>query len=118
RDGDDIPDGEPTVLFDGFGHKESRHNLANGFTWGPDGWLYAGHGRTSPPTLALREHLLTGAFIATAVSIGFTRRGWSLKTSPTARPIPGESISTISASASFPTASIRTCFTSSRGGTT
>jgi putative membrane-bound dehydrogenase-like protein len=48
RDGDDVPDDEPTVLFDGFGHKESRHNLANGFTWGPDGWLYAGHGRTSP----------------------------------------------------------------------
>jgi putative membrane-bound dehydrogenase-like protein len=48
RNGDDIPDGEPKLLFDGFGHKESRHNLANGFTWGPDGWLYAGHGRTSP----------------------------------------------------------------------
>ena len=39
---------EPQVVFDGFGYKESRHNLANGFTWGPDGWLYAGHGRTSP----------------------------------------------------------------------
>jgi putative heme-binding domain-containing protein len=36
------------VVFDGFGYKESRHNLANGFTWGPDGWLYGGHGRTSP----------------------------------------------------------------------
>ncbi|MGE5190920.1 MAG: PVC-type heme-binding CxxCH protein [Deltaproteobacteria bacterium] len=48
RDGDDRPDDPPQVLFDGFGHKESRHNLANGFTWGPDGWLYAGHGRTSP----------------------------------------------------------------------
>lgn len=48
RDGDDKPDGKPEVLFDGFGYKESRHNLANGFTWGPDGWLYAGHGRTSP----------------------------------------------------------------------
>jgi putative membrane-bound dehydrogenase-like protein len=48
RDGDDRPDGPPQILFDGFGHKESRHNLANGFTWGPDGWLYAGHGRTSP----------------------------------------------------------------------
>jgi putative membrane-bound dehydrogenase-like protein len=48
RDGDDVPDGPPQVLFDGFGYKESRHNLANGFTWGPDGWLYAGHGRTSP----------------------------------------------------------------------
>lgn len=48
RNGDDNPDGEPEILFDGFGYKESRHNLANGFTWGPDGWLYAGHGRTSP----------------------------------------------------------------------
>jgi len=48
RDGDDKPDAEPTVLFDGFGYKESRHNLVNGFTWGPDGWLYFGHGRTTP----------------------------------------------------------------------
>ena len=48
REGADKPDGEPQVVFDGFGYKESRHNLANGFTWGPDGWLYGGHGRTSP----------------------------------------------------------------------
>lgn len=48
KDNDDKPDGAPEVLFDGFGYKESRHNLANGFTWGPDGWLYGGHGRTSP----------------------------------------------------------------------
>ena len=48
KDGDDKPDGKPEVVFDGFGYQESRHNLANGFTWGPDGWLYAGHGRTSP----------------------------------------------------------------------
>jgi putative membrane-bound dehydrogenase-like protein len=48
RDGDDRPDGEPEVVFDGFGYRESRHNLVNGFTWGPDGWLYGGHGRTSP----------------------------------------------------------------------
>jgi putative membrane-bound dehydrogenase-like protein len=48
REGDDRPSGEPEVVFDGFGYKESRHNLVNGFTWGPDGWLYAGHGRTSP----------------------------------------------------------------------
>ncbi|MCE9564757.1 MAG: c-type cytochrome [Planctomycetes bacterium] len=46
--GDDKPDGDPEIVFDGFGYKESRHNLANGFTWGPDGWLYGGHGRTSP----------------------------------------------------------------------
>jgi putative membrane-bound dehydrogenase-like protein len=51
RDGDDKPDSPPEILFDGFGYKESRHNLANGFTWGPDGWLYAGHGRTSPSSV-------------------------------------------------------------------
>jgi putative membrane-bound dehydrogenase-like protein len=46
RDGDDRPDGPPEVLLDGFG-LQGGHNIANGFTWGPDGWLYAGHGRTS-----------------------------------------------------------------------
>ena len=44
REGDDKPSGAPEVIFDGFGYKESRHNLANGFTWGPDGWLYGNHG--------------------------------------------------------------------------
>lgn len=48
HNGDDVADGPPEVLFDGFGYRESRHNLANGFTWGPDGWLYFGHGRTTP----------------------------------------------------------------------
>lgn len=47
-DGDAVPDAPPRVLLDGFGHQPSAHNIANGFTWGPDGWLYAGHGRTSP----------------------------------------------------------------------
>jgi len=46
RDGDDRADGPPHALLDGFG-MQGIHNIANGFTWGPDGWLYAGHGRTS-----------------------------------------------------------------------
>ncbi len=46
RDGDDKPDGPPEVLLDGFG-LQGGHNIATGFTWGPDGWLYGGHGRTS-----------------------------------------------------------------------
>jgi len=32
-----------TVLKTGFG-LEDRHELLNGFTWGPDGWLYLTHG--------------------------------------------------------------------------
>ena len=47
RDGDDRPDGEPQVLLDGFGNHANSHNLANGFSWGPDGWLYGTHGRTN-----------------------------------------------------------------------
>lgn len=47
RDGDDVPDVEPQVLLDGFGNHANAHNLANGFAWGPDGWLYATHGRTN-----------------------------------------------------------------------
>ena len=46
RDGNDVPDGPPEVLLDGFG-LEGKHNIVSGFSWGPDGWLYAGHGRTS-----------------------------------------------------------------------
>src|SRR5882672_448150 len=44
--GGDRPAGEPEILLDGFG-SQGGHNVANGFTWGPDGWLYGGHGRTS-----------------------------------------------------------------------
>jgi putative membrane-bound dehydrogenase-like protein len=47
QDGDDVPDGEPQVLLDGFGNHANSHNLANGFAWGPDGWLYGTHGRTN-----------------------------------------------------------------------
>lgn len=40
--GDDKADQE-TVLLSGFG-MEDRHELLNGFAWGPDGWLYMTHG--------------------------------------------------------------------------
>lgn len=42
-DHDCIPDGEPTVLLDGW-HYEDTHETLNSFTWGPDGWLYGCHG--------------------------------------------------------------------------
>ncbi|MST01302.1 MAG: hypothetical protein EXS29_08345 [Pedosphaera sp.] len=44
---DGVPDGPPVVLLDGFGTSENAHNIANGFAWGPDGWLYGTHGRTN-----------------------------------------------------------------------
>jgi putative membrane-bound dehydrogenase-like protein len=40
--GDDRMD-KQTILKTGFG-MEDRHELLNGFAWGPDGWLYMTHG--------------------------------------------------------------------------
>ncbi len=42
-DGDDVPDGPPEVLLDGWGIND-RHETLNSFIWGPDGWLYGCHG--------------------------------------------------------------------------
>ncbi|EMI19403.1 membrane-bound dehydrogenase domain-containing protein [Rhodopirellula maiorica SM1] len=43
HDGDDVPDGEPEILLDGFGYQDT-HETLNAFIWGPDGWLYGCHG--------------------------------------------------------------------------
>ncbi len=40
--GDDIAD-KRTVMLTGFGLQDT-HELLNGFSWGPDGWLYMTHG--------------------------------------------------------------------------
>lgn len=44
--GDDVPDGKPEVLLDGWTLK-AGHNMVNGLAWGPDGWLYGRHGITT-----------------------------------------------------------------------
>ena len=43
RNGDDVPDGKPEILLDGWGHQDT-HETLNAFIWGPDGWLYGCHG--------------------------------------------------------------------------
>ena len=43
-DRDDVPDGPPQVILDGFEDDAVRHNIVNGLRWGPDGWLYSRHG--------------------------------------------------------------------------
>jgi putative membrane-bound dehydrogenase-like protein len=43
RNHDDVPDGPPQILLDGFRY-EDTHETLNTFTWGPDGWLYGCHG--------------------------------------------------------------------------
>jgi putative membrane-bound dehydrogenase-like protein len=42
-DGDDVPDGPPRILLDGWGAQDT-HETLNSFSWGPDGWLYGCHG--------------------------------------------------------------------------
>jgi putative membrane-bound dehydrogenase-like protein len=44
RDGDDKPDGPPEIVLDGWALQGAGHNIVNGLTWGPDGWLYGRHG--------------------------------------------------------------------------
>ena len=41
---DDVPDGPPITVLDGFDAQDVSHNVANGLRWGPDGWLYGRHG--------------------------------------------------------------------------
>lgn len=45
KDRNDVPDGPPEVLLEGFG-LEDTHSVANSLRWGPDGWLYACQGST------------------------------------------------------------------------
>lgn len=48
RNGDDVPDGPPEVLLDGFTTTGgNRHTFANGLKWGPDGWLWGRVGISS-----------------------------------------------------------------------
>jgi len=51
-DGDDVPDGDPEVLLEGFG-LEDTHSVVNSLRFGPDGWLYGAQGSTV--TAAIRR---------------------------------------------------------------
>ena len=54
RNGDDVPDGAPEVVLDGFTvPSENYHNFANGLRFGPDGWLYGRCGASSPGELGV-----------------------------------------------------------------
>lgn len=43
HDGNDLPDGPPVTLLDGWGYQDT-HETLNAFIWGPDGWLYGCQG--------------------------------------------------------------------------
>ncbi|MBL4886383.1 MAG: c-type cytochrome [Planctomycetaceae bacterium] len=44
ENGDDIADGEPQIILDGFNFREVGHNIVGGMISGPDGWIYGRHG--------------------------------------------------------------------------
>ncbi|HVA51503.1 MAG TPA: PVC-type heme-binding CxxCH protein [Pirellulales bacterium] len=46
QDNDDVPDGDPDVLLEGFGMEDAQ-SLVNHLTFGPDGWLYGLNGSTT-----------------------------------------------------------------------
>jgi putative membrane-bound dehydrogenase-like protein len=41
---DDVPDGDPVVLLNGWNDGKIGHCVVNGLQWGPDGWLYGNQG--------------------------------------------------------------------------
>ncbi len=43
-DGDDVPDGQPSIILDGFDYQRGSHTVANSLRWGPDGWIYGRQG--------------------------------------------------------------------------
>jgi len=63
---DDIAD-ERTVLLNGFGLGD-RHELLNGFAWGPDGWLYMTHGVFTHSTVKIPEASAPGVEVNAAVA--------------------------------------------------
>jgi putative membrane-bound dehydrogenase-like protein len=56
-----------TVLMTGFG-LEDRHELLNGFTWGPDGWMYMTHGVFTHSKVKIPEASTPGVEVTAAVA--------------------------------------------------
>ncbi len=63
---DDVAD-KRTVLMTGFG-LDDRHELLNGFTWGPDGWLYFTHGVFTHSNVKIPEASAPGVEVTAAVA--------------------------------------------------
>jgi putative membrane-bound dehydrogenase-like protein len=64
--GDDVAD-ERKVILTGFG-LEDRHELLNGFTWGPDGYLYMTHGVFTHSKVKVPEATEPGVTVNAAVA--------------------------------------------------
>ena len=115
EDYDGVPDGEPKVLLDGFGTHANAHNIANGFAWGPDGWLYGTHGVTNwslpgkpgtPKEERRRLEAACGGISSRASQMGVVRGGHD-------EPV-GHRLERFRPRLHLATASTRTCSTSFR----
>ena len=63
---DDVADTR-TILLNGFG-LDDRHELLNGFAWGPDGWLYMTHGVFTYSRVKIPEASTPGVQVNAAVA--------------------------------------------------
>ena len=61
KNGDDVPDGDPVTLLDGWEGNPIGHNIVNGLKWGIDGWLYGRHGITTTSHVGTLELLKRSA---------------------------------------------------------
>ena len=84
RNGDDQPDvAEPQVVLDGWNLEEAGHNVFNGLTWGPDGWLYGMNGIQSYSIVGTpdtpenqRQHIDCGVWRIHPVTRAFEVVAW------------------------------------------
>ena len=97
---------------------KAKHNVFNGLTWGPDGWLYGCNGILSNSRVGKPgtpdEKRVAAQLRRLALS---SDHGSVSRRSPAAPPTPGAWTSTITARCSSPIASSSTSSTSSRGRT-
>ena len=103
RDGDDRPDGPPSIVLDGWDTK-AQHNMFNALKWGPDGWLWGCNGimsnsRVGRPGTPDAQRVPINCGVWRYHPTARSSRPWH-----TVRPIPGDSISTITAKRSSRTA--------------
>lgn len=85
-----------TILKTGFG-LEDRHELLNGFAWGPDGWLYMTHGVFTHSKVKDPGNPDDPGVKVDAALARFHPRTKNSRSSPTARAIRGASIGTSAA---------------------
>ncbi|MEZ6144740.1 MAG: hypothetical protein R3B91_04755 [Planctomycetaceae bacterium] len=108
RDHDDVPDGPPVVVLDGWNDGAVRHNIVNGLKWGPDGWLYGRHGILANSFVGKPGSTPSQRTELNCCSGDITQLARCSRLSGRERPIPGASTTTSMARCSSSTRSSAT----------